>query len=1040
MSLPQLSVNRPVTTVMLTLIVIILGGLGFMNLQQEMMPELDLGIAVVIASYDGAGPEEVENLVTVPLRNALGTVSNLQNISTTSTSGMSIVMLEFAPGTDMNHAALAMRENIDMWSALLPAGVDPMVLQLDPNMMESITIGITGPFNMVTLLSMVENQIVPSLERLDGVASVGVSGGIAREISIEIDPGLLAHYGLSTAQIAGTLRAENINRPGGLLAQGTSELQVRTVGQFSDVNEIANLPLMTPTGATIRLSDVATIVDGFSPQTSYALINGQQGIVIDVSRQSTANIVDVSNLVQGALAQLRLEFPELDFMMIEDSAEFIVATLANVWVTVIQATALAMLVLLVFLGNARAPMIIGVSIPVSLISTLAVMYFMDMSLNMITLNAMVISVGMLVDNSIVVLENIMRYLDLGYTPKDAAKKGAGEIGLSVMASTATTVVIFVPILFTQGLAGEMFGQLGLVIAFALLSSLVVAMTFVPMASSKFLIKNKATGSKPNLFKRFSNRFEAGFTKLENWYEKFLPKALKKKKTVLLSFLVFVLLTGSVIGMMGMEFMAEMDSGAISINIEVAQGSLLEEVSAVTGTVLERIDHMHEIDSVSAVVGGGGGMAALFGGGGGHTASVSIQLVPTNQRRDMHEIIADIRTLTDDIPGADIRVQALDPMAAGAMGVQLQLFGEYLPTLMQTGDNLIELIGELPFVTLVTSSAEASNAGARVEINRQQAAFYGLTASQVADVVNLAISGQTITQLRQGADEIDVVLRYDPQGMTHLPDLTNLMITTPMGITIPLAEVASITIEQGPASITTNNNQQLITLSATFEGTDLATASNAIAAVVHDYGLPLGVTYRFGGDFEMMMESFVALALAMLLGFVLLYMVMASQFESLVHPFIIIFSVPIAWTSGLFGVFLTGDNISIVSFIGLILLMGIVVNNGIILIDYINLKLSEGSDILEAIVQGSKVRLRPILMTTVTTVMGAIPMIFASGEGAEMQSGLGAIIAFGLSFSTLITLVLIPVLYHMLDTAKVKRQAKRASKAQKHVIAEPTAGN
>lgn len=1038
MSLPEISVNKPVTTLMITLSVIILGFLGFMSVQQEMMPELDLGIAVVITTYDGAGPEEVESMITLPLRNALGTVSNLQNISTTSSSGMSLIILEFAGGTDMNHASLNMRENIDMFSALLPAGVNPMVLQIDPNMMTGITIGVTGPFNMVTLLALVENQVIPNLERLNGVASVDVSGGITREISVELNPGLMAHYGLTAAQVANVLRMENVNRPGGLLAQGTAELQVRTVGQFTHVDEIASLPILAPT-ATIRLSDIATVTDGFANQTSYALVNGLPGIVVDISQQSTANIVDVSNLVSRELNSLRNQLPELEFLVIADSGQEVMATINNVWTTIFQVTGLAMLVLLLFLGNLRAPLIIGVSIPVSLIGTVALMFFMDMTFNMITLNAMVISVGLLVDNSIVVLENISRYLQLGFAPKEAAKKGASEVGFSILASTLTTVVIFVPILFTTGLAGEMFAQLGLVIAFTLLASLGVAMTFVPMASSKLLRAN-ASGEKPHVFQRFSARFDAGFGRLEAWYASTLTAALKRKKLVLAAFALFVLGTGSVIGSMGMEFMAVADGGVINISIELPDGSLLDEVSAVTTEVLQRMGHMAEIDNLSAVVGGGGGMAAIFGGGGGNTASITVQLIHMTQRRHIGEVVADMRGLVADIPGAEITVGAFDPMGGGGSSVQVELVGEYLPTLMAAADALGAQIATLPFITDVASSAQTANPQAQVAVNRQQAAFYGLAASQVADVVNMAISGQTVTQLRQGGEEIDVVLRYNPEGLTHLPDLTNLMLTTPVGVTIPLNEVASISIEQGPASISTTNNQLVITLTADFFGTDLGTASAAVANVVADFEMPPGISQRIGGEFEMMMESFINLGIAMLVGFILLYMVMASQFESFAYPFIIIFSVPIAWTSGLFGVFLLGNSIDMVSFIGLILLMGIVINNGIILVDYINLRLSEGADIREAIVEGSRVRLRPILMTTSTTVVGAIPMILAAGEGSEMQNGLGSIIAFGLSFSSLITLVLIPILYQLLYNSQQKRANRKMSRVQRKMIAQPTAGN
>ena len=1026
MSLPGFAIKRPVTTVMMTLIVVLLGLVALQNLRQDLMPEMDLGIAIVFASYDGAGPEEIENLVTRPLEMALGTVTNLQNMTTTSSAGTSVVVLEFVDGTDMDYAALNMRENIDMFRPLLPDGVDPVVLQIDPNMMQSFVIGITGEYDMVRLKNVVEDQIIRRIERLDGVASISISGGMDREISIELDPTRLAGHGITSMQVAGTLAQENVNRPGGALIQGRQELQVRTVNEFQSVQEIENLPLITPRGTVIRLTDVARVVDGFREVTSYSVINGQQGVTISITQQSVANTVEVGQRIHTELAALQRDFPHLQFTVITDTSQFIVDALGNVWMTVFQATGFAMLVLLLFLGNARSPLIIGVSIPVSLIASLALMYFTDMTLNMVTLNALVISVGLLIDNAIVVLENISRYIDHGHEPKEAARMGAQRVSMVVMVSTMTTLAVFVPVLFVGGIAGAMFGQLGRVLSFALISSLVVSMSFVPMACSKFLKPRAAEDPSQdqvtrNPFKKIWQSWNRLYERLEDRYVRVLTWAINHKKTVIGIFLIFLLGSGSIIGMMGMEFLAIMDQGEVSISVRAPRGGLLDETGELTETVLSRISDMEEIQDISVTVGAGGGLAGrLFGGGNTNVSSFFVRLVPSNYRRHIDYVMEEMRRRIDPLPGAEVTVRAFGGMGMGMGGgnnVSFHLFGDDMDLLADTGDDIVRLISTLPTIRNAESSLQASIPQAQIAVDRQRASHYGLQASAVASTVQMAIAGITVTQYRVGGTEVDVVMRYQPERLVHITDLQNLMLSTPMGTSIPLSEVANISVEQGPASITKQNQRTYITISAEFIDTDLGTVSQQISALLDDYPFMGGITYEFGGAFEMMMESFAALGLALLLGFVLLYMVMASQFESLAYPSTILFSIPIAWTAGLFGVFIMGGNISVVAFIGLILLMGIVVNNGIILVDFINLKRKDGLSVHEAILYAGKVRMRPILMTTVTTVMGVMPMMFATAEGSEMQQPLGAIIVFGLSFSTMITLVLIPVLYLILHNLR-----------------------
>ena len=1058
MNLSEMSIARPVTTVMITLIVVILGAVALLNLQQELMPEMDLGIAVVIATYEGAGPEEIENLVTTPLENALSIVSNLQNITTTSSAGSSMIVLEFEDGTNMDNASLNMRENIDMFRPLLPDGVEPRVLQIDPNMMQSFVVGITGDYDMVRLRTVVDDQIIRRIERLDGVGSVTLGGGMEREIGIELYPARLAGYGVSAAQIAGVLAQENVNRPGGALVQGDVNLNVRTVNEFQSVQEIENLPIITPTGAVIRLANVANVVDGFAEVTTRSIINGQPGVTLSITQQSTANTVEVGDRVKAELEMLEREFPQLNFVIISDTSHFIVTALANVWTTVFQATVLAMLVLLVFLGNFRSPLIIGVSIPVSLVASLALMYFTNMTLNMVSLNALVISVGLLVDNAIVVLESIARYIDMGMEPKEAAKRGANEVRTAVTASTLTTLAVFLPVIFVTGIAGEMFGQLAIVLSFALMCSLAVSMTFVPMACSKFLKSDNVskftnltrTGEKDekdekeeyfgglepvlgiipqpptkNPIKRFFAIWARGFKKVEDGYVRILDWGIHHKGAVIGVFLVFLVASGIIIPGMGMEFMAPMDQGQINISLTAPDGALLDETTQLTNVVLERISGMAEITDISATIGGGGGLMNIFGGGGGagggNTASIFIQLVGREGRGTIDDIMEEMRSRIEPLPGAEFTVTAED----GGMGmgggnsVSFSLFGDDMESLGIAGTQVVELISTLPNIRNAASSLQDGYPQAQVIVDRQRASHHGLQASAVANTVQMAIAGTTITQYRVGGTEIDVVMRYQPDRLVHVVDLQNLMITTQLGTSIPLSEVATISIEQGPTAITKQNQRQFITISADFVDTDLNTITQEISALLDNHVFFTGISYEFGGAFEMMMDSFEQLALALILGFVLLYMVIASQFESLAYPSTILFSIPVAWTAGIFGIWVFGGNISVVSFIGLIMLMGIVINNGIILVDFINTKRREGMATVDAILYAGRARLRPILMTTVTTVLGLMPMLFAAGEGAEMLQPMGATIVFGLSFSTMITLILIPTLYLILHNIRKK---------------------
>jgi HAE1 family hydrophobic/amphiphilic exporter-1 len=1004
---------------MVILIVVILGIVSLLNLKLELMPQMDLGVAIVTAEYDGAGPEEIENLVTRPLEDVLNTVSNLEGLTSTSSDGRSLIVLEFSDGTDMDSAALKIRENVDLIKDFLPDGVEPHVMQIDPSVMDELSIGVTGQdgMDLVQLRNILDDEVIKRLEKLEGVGSISVSGGMEREISVELFPDKLANYGVSSSQIAQLLAAENINLPGGDLSQGEFELQIRTTGEFQSVAEIEAMPVTTPRGVVIRLGDLARVTDGFKKVNSYAIINGGQGIMLSIAKQSTANTVEVAERVVAEIDILRQDFPELDLALVLDTSGFIKSSVNNVWNAVFQATLLASIVLLVFLGGARTSLIIGVAIPISIIGTLGLMYFAGLTLNMVTLMALLISVGMLVDNSIVVLECITRHIQEGKDPKTAAVEGAQEVGISVVASTLTTVIVFVPVMFVSGIAGEMFGQLGLVLTFALMSSLVVSLTFVPMACSKFL--KPETGSKK---RPLWDKWSGALKKLETGYSRLLRFSLTHRPLIVVLFVTFVVVTASVFLFMGMEFLTAMDQGYVQVSVSVPVGSRLEEVSAATDIVLERIENIDGIQEISVTV-GSGELALLTRSGGASSASIIAKLTPKAGRRSINAISEDMRAAIGTLTGAECVVSNINGASMLGMGgetsVTINVFSDDLDILRQTGGDIVEIISALPMLRNAESSIETGLPQARVVIDRNKASSYGLQASAVAATVSMAVNGSTVTKYKVEGDEIDVVMRYDTQRLNYLPDLENLVIMTPAGASVPLFEVAEIINEEGVSSITKDDRKRYISVTADFLDYTLSEVTEQIDALLADYEFQGDSYYEYGGSFVTMMESFSSLLLALLLGFVMVYMVIAAQFESLAYPGTILFSIPVSWAAGLVGLFFLGQSVNIISLIGLILLMGIVVNNGIVLVDYINIKRKEGLSTFDAIMYAAPVRLRPILMTTITTVVGMLPMLFGKGEGSELQVPMGAVIIFGLSIGTFVTLLLIPVLYLMLHNLRKK---------------------
>lgn len=1022
----KLCIRKPVTTIMVTLMVFIAGIVSYFNLDQALMPDMDLPIAVVMTTYVGASPEEIEELISKPMEESLGSIANVDTVTSYSSTNSSMVLLQFVDGTDIDMAAVDMRDKIDQMKSTLPdAAGDPMVIKMDINAMP-ITIGVKAEnMDLESLNDLLEDNVVNRLERIEGVASVSLSGGITNEVRITVDPVKLAGYGLTTSTLSGLLAAENMNLPSGDLTQGNTTVAVRTIGEFTSVQEINNLPIPTSTGAVIHLSDVARVEQVEADRDSFTYINGEKGILLSVDKQSTANLVKVSQSLKDEIAKLQRDYPELEIDMLSDTSDYIEMSLSNITETALLAAVIAFFVLLLFLKNAVTAGIIAVSIPTSIMATFALMHVTDINMNMISMGGVAIGIGMLVDNSVVVLDSIYQYYERGYTAAESAEIGAKEVSMAIIASTLTTVAVFLPMALIGGTTGAMMKNLSFTIMYALIASVVVALTFVPMACALLLKRETKTFVWKNLkFLSFLDRWEGAIDTLSRKYEKLLKWALRhRKKTVLTVLLVFILSLCS-IPLAGMDFMASMDEGVATISVDLPNGTDLDTTEETTLEVLYRLQDIPEADVVYANV--GSGMLSS----GTNSASITMNLVDAKDRkRSTEEVCDDIEKLLADIPGADITISSSDS-AMGSLAsadVTMNVYGYDAATLVDVEDELIDKLSQVDGLSDVEGSTGDTVPEAKVTIDRAKASQYGITTASVAGALSTAISGSTATQYKLDGTEIDVVIRYDTNSVNYLTDLNNLTVTSAYGTQVPLSDVATITMDESATTIMRENQKNYITISANADNMSTSEAQKLVEKAMADIELPDGCTYQFSGMMEKMNDTFRSLEIAMVVAVLLVYMIMASQFESLRYPFIVMFSMPLAITGAIIGLLITGNTITMPAMMGFVMLIGMVVNNGIVLVDYTNQLMDRGMNCYDALTSAGPRRLRPILMTTLTTVLGMVPMALATSEGSEMMQALAIAVIFGLTLSTVVTLIFIPVLYMWMNERKRKSNARKTAK-------------
>lgn len=1034
MNLSKFAVKRPVTITMIVLMIVILGIVSLSGLPIDLFPEIEIPVAVVATSYSGAGPQEIENLISKRIEGAVATVGNIDKVSSISSQGSSLVIAQFDFGTDMDFAALEIREKVDLVKGALPDDANqPIVIKMDPNAMPIVQIALSNNGNLAGLQSLAEDTFQQRFERLEGVASVSISGGLVDEIRVEVDPWKLSDYGLNMGQLSQILASSNMNLPGGTAKDGGLELSIRVMGEFSSVEEIRNLPISLNSGAMITLGDVADVELTHKDISSISRTNGKDSINMSIQKQSGGNTVQVADKINREVEKLKKEYPNIDIEMVLDSSTFIRDSINNVVKNVIVGSIFAILILYIFLKNIRTTLIIGVAIPFSLIASFILLYLNGITLNMMTLGGLALAVGMLVDSAIVVLENIYRFRTQGYSREEAAIQGASEVGLSITASTLTTIAVFLPIVFVKGMVGILFKDFALTVTLSLIASLLVALTFIPMLSSEILkvdSDDEGTGKKKRLDFIYRG-FDRIYIRIEKLYIRVLNFGLQHRRTaIVFSIALFFLGIASLVGV-GMEFFPATDEGSLFINMDLPLGSDIYQVDNMAQTIGKKLVEIPEVDVVFTNIGSGDMMRMDRGSNSG---TISVNLVDLNERkRSTREVSDEVRKFLKDVPGAEFTVKEgsqMGPMGAGGDPVNIIIKGSELDILEEISKDLKGIVQSVEGTRDVKTSLSDAVPELEILVNKENAARYGLSTSQIASAIRTSVAGTTATKYKDEGEEIDVVIRGQEDIGESISNIEQLSITTPTGLNIPINQLAKVSVAKGPVSINRENQERTVSVTSQISGRDLRSITREIEKELLVYQFPNGYYYEIGGENEQMMEAFGQLLLALLLATVLIYMVMAAQFESLIHPFIIMFTIPLAFAGGSLALFLTGTPFGVTAFIGVIMLSGIVVNNGIVLIDYINILRSQGKEKYEAIRIAGPIRLRPILMTTLTTVLGLVPLALKLGTGSETQAPMAIVVIGGLTFSTILTLVFVPTIYTIFDDMS-ERFNRRIGRVKKY---------
>lgn len=1039
MRIVDLSIKRAVTFSMIFIVVLVFGFVSLSKLSPELFPDVTFPVASVIISYQGVGPEDMEKLIARPIEETVSTVTGVKEVSSTCKEGVAVVLVRFNWGTDMDVASSDIRERLDIVGTYLPKdATDPLIFKFDVSMQPIMFIGVSSDvLTPAEIRKLSEDKIEPILERVDGVAQASTLGGEKREIQVQIDRHKMEAYGLSINHVINVIRGENITTPAGEVREDKYTYLLRTLGEFTSVDQIKDVVLSYQDGAPVYIRDIASVYDTVGEKKQEVRVGGKPAVVLYVQKQSGANTVRVIDRANKALEEVKpLLDGKVDLAIIFDQSSFIRQSLNSVTSAAIQGGILAILVLFFFLHNIRSVVIISVAIPMSIIATFLAMYFGGVTLNMLSMGGLALGIGMLVDNAIVVLENTFRHRQEGEDRRKAASTGASEVGMAITASTLTTVAVFLPIVFVPGIAGLLFRDQALTVTFSLTCSLLVALTLVPLLCSRFF-RLETERRKKTWTYDLSCKLGLCVEKLDEFYQRVLNWALDRRKTVILTAVAVFIASIAIIWplrLVGTEFTPTMDQGEVILNMETPPGTSLDVTKQVVSQVeqIAQEEAKAELRTIYTNIGSGEGFSALFSSAGSNSASVSLELKDVGERdRSQQEVeravkdklvkVPGMKSLFGQDPGAEI-------MGFGGTPIAIEIYGEDLNTARQLADKIKSMVEKVDGTADVQSSVAETRPELRIDLDRARAAALGLNVANIASTMESNVLGTVATKFREGGDEYDVLVRLQEADRRTKDEVYNIPIMSPMMNQVTLRNVASIEPVDGPITIERKKQERMVMVTANLKGRDLGSVTRDIRAGLKSILIPQGFTVVIGGSAKEQRESFRWLGLALIGAIFLVYAVMACLYESLLEPFIIMFTFPLAIVGVIWMFFFTGTIFNIIAFVGVIVLTGIVVNNAIVMIDYINRLCGKGMELREAVVLGARRRLRPILMTSLTTIFALIPLSLGLGSGAETQYPLARAIVGGLTTSTILTLVIIPVVYIVFANFRVRRAARRAAKA------------
>lgn len=1024
MILSKFSLRRQITLIMIYAIVIGFSFFSFSQLKLDFFPEIQFPIAGIITNYSGLGPEDIENLVTRPLEEAVSSVKGIETVNSQSFKGASIITLEFTYGTDMDQAEIDIRKNIDLIRDYLPDDAsEPLVFVFDPSMQPIMFLNLSSQYlGPAELRKLAEDKIEPLIERVDGVASVQTQGGLQRQINVKLNPTLLAAYELSPHDVAQAVGAGAGLQPAGNIETQLKSYNLRVFSEYSNINEIRNTIVTVKGTENIYVKDVAEVEDGYKESTTEVRADFGEGIVMQITKQSDANTVLTSRGIMDALPEITKILPQgTEFTVIWDQAEFILLSINNLRNTALIAFVMAFFVIYFFLRNWRGSIIMGVAMPLSIIATFAVLFAADLTLNIISMAGLALAVGMLVDNSIVVLENIYRHREMGESRIESADKGASEVGMAITSSTLTTISVFLPVLFVPNITGQLFKDMVLTITFSLVVSLLIALTLVPMLSANILKIEK--NNKSTWFSKLKDKVGQSIDRLRGRYEKTLKWSLRRRKTVLglvtLAFGLAIWLAT----FLGGDFLPKTDQGFINLVVESPAGSPIEQTRLFVYQ-LEDIfkDEIKddELESLSILFGNREGIGAF--GTTSSTIETFIKLVPKEQRsRSQFDLQDRLRARLDDMPGITYIFQEGGSFSS-EKGIEVKINGFDIDGAKAIANEIKDKMEKIEGLVDISLNVKETIPELQIDLDKDLLNNYKLSYLGVAANISTAIQGTVVSQFREGEDEYDVRVQFDKQFRRRKESVEQIEIPVPGGHMVQLKELANIHEEQATPNIFRENQSRFVSVGCNLSGIDLSSAVDKIETLIAETPIPSEYQVIIGGTAEDQQEAFFYLGLAFLAAILLVYMIMASQFESLVDPLIIMFTVPLSVIGVFAFLFITGTSLSVMALVGLVMLVGIAVNNGIVMVDYINQVRDRGVELNEAVMEASLARMRPVLMTAMTTILGMVPLAIELGSGSETWSPLARAVIGGLTTTTILTLIVVPIMYVIFERMSQKTKA------------------